>query len=441
MTTPAIDVTHQQYGLRSGEMLRWWGAWDPTTFLTSYVEKRQIRPQSKSPGKAPDGKWNRGAWQHHWFSAGGTPAGYSFTLNNSSGSNLAGARSDSDYIVQLGLYSLAQVAPWISQPNSSLSPELWNLENLTRTKLLNGLREENVNLGVALGEINQTAGFLADCANAAFDGLSATKRRARTTTKDLKFWLFNGFDKTPPWHKNRGRGAEQRIKATADKARDLWLQHQFALTPLLNDIDGSARSLDKYVNGDENPDTRVTVKAGSSAQRYGELILAHSSHGGYFDYPVQVEVNSSVHGSVDYHVPVNWTRTFESLGLGNPASLAFELVAYSWILDYLTNTGSWLSSLSADRGATFLDGSLSYIQRLSTITSGTAYRVKPGAVVVSISQPTLLLQLNAGRFARVVVQGAFLPAMIPGVKNRMNLTRMANSIFALTKSYGPNLRI
>ena len=52
-------------------------------------------------------------------------------------------------------------------------------------------------------------------------------------------------------------------------------------------------------------------------------------------------------------------RAFNQLGLLNPVSLAWELVPWSFVVDWVLPIGSVLSALSAPAGLIFIDGSLS----------------------------------------------------------------------------------
>lgn len=440
MPTPAVDISEGPSNVYvPGETLRWWGEWQSQDQLDTLIVRRQKRPASVSAGKHPDGSWRRSAWQHYWFRLSGIPMGYTFRA--SSGGYTYGVRSDSGHVVLGGPFLLAQVAPYVERPTAPRTAEMWNLENLTRTRILNKLREENVDLGVALGEIHQTYGFLADACHATLNGVEALRRKSRMSVRDIQYWLYNGFDKTPPWHRRRPQREKIRLQDGANFARDMWLQQEFALKPFLDDIQESAISLDKYVNGRSVPEKTVTVRSGASTERFEEIVLRHSSMGGWFGYPVTCLVTTEVHGSASWEVPVSFARTFESLGLGNPASLAWELTPFSWMWDYFNQTGSWLSSMSADRGATYLDGSLSFIQRVQFVNDSVSGRLEPGATIVEMKPRVMKPRLDAGRFEREVLANGFLPAILPPMRNRMNLHRFANSFFALTKSYGPNLRI
>lgn len=61
--------------------------------------------------------------------------------------------------------------------------------------------------------------------------------------------------------------------------------------------------------------------------------------------------------SFDYlHIPA-------ALGLTNPASVAWELVPFSFVVDWFAPVGDWLNALDATLGYSFLSGTRSTIRR------------------------------------------------------------------------------
>lgn len=55
----------------------------------------------------------------------------------------------------------------------------------------------------------------------------------------------------------------------------------------------------------------------------------------------------------------NGLRTLNQLGLANPISLAWDLMSYSFVVDWFVPVGPVLSALSARFGLKFVDGSIS----------------------------------------------------------------------------------
>jgi hypothetical protein len=131
-------------------------------------------------------------------------------------------------------------------------------------------------------------------------------------------------------------------------------------------------------------------------------------------------------------MPISATRTFEQWGLANPAPVLLELTPFSWMLDYLSNTGKWVQSLVPIEGAQFIEGSISRIQIVDSLgplrlvdqpgyTTVVGARTAPGGVRLS------------GRFDRTVLTSAILPALRPVIRDKLNLTRLANVLAVIGK--------
>lgn len=75
-------------------------------------------------------------------------------------------------------------------------------------------------------------------------------------------------------------------------------------------------------------------------------------------------------------------RTLNQLGLLNPASLAWELVPWSFVVDWVLPIGSVLSALSAPAGLRFVDGSVGNRLSMSAPLDTHDYRLEGDSAVV-----------------------------------------------------------
>ena len=87
------------------------------------------------------------------------------------------------------------------------------------------------------------------------------------------------------------------------------------------------------------------------------------------------------------------------MGLANPAEVLLELTPFSWVVDYLSNTGKWVQSLAPLQGARWIEGSMSLVQRVQSIGP---WRPKPSPGVDVRRMPAAGGSFDAGRFDRVV---------------------------------------
>ena len=106
------------------------------------------------------------------------------------------------------------------------------------------------------------------------------------------------------------------------------------------------------------------------------------------------------------------------------------------MVDYLTNTGDWLQTLTPVEGADFVEGTITKYQEVS-----------PGSnIQFSPNQTTLELRdgftpekwtLDGMRIERSLIPPhGLLPAIRPAFMNKLNLTRVANVMGAFSSILG-----
>ena len=134
--------------------------------------------------------------------------------------------------------------------------------------------------------------------------------------------------------------------------------------------------------------------------------------------------------SADYDIPLSQSRNWTQWGMTNPASVAWELTQFSWLVDYAFQVGDWLESLMASTGTVPLGGSIS---RMSKLTSLSTQLVASGFYTVIQPQGwTAVPVSNVGWFDRTLVSEV-LPSLRPTIRNKMNLTRLANVLSVLAQ--------
>lgn len=202
-----------------------------------------------------------------------------------------------------------------------------NTLNRARTEALGKLPEGDFNLGVALAESKQTLTWLA----------KATVRAV---------WFIH--------HARHGRwkkaGKVLGFKNWSDSkgSADGWLEYQYAVIPFLADIYGAQELLktgfkekdqvfkvSRQVTNEEGVGHLVTNCPPDRIEGYCREICRVVYY--------QKVTNATLHG-------------LNSLGLTNPALIAWELVPFSFVIDWLLPIGNFLGALTATQGLTFIAG-------------------------------------------------------------------------------------
>lgn len=213
------------------------------------------------------------------------------------------------------------------------------MQNEAATKALNKIADQKVNLAENLATAGQTARMFAGASKNLADFLQSVYRDRSMRPYLLKSWRQISREGVP--------------KSISDK----YLEYVYGWKPLMQDVfslskllkDHSARSLLLHGEGKARR-TEPTKSSGFYAGSY--------NYGAYLD---QGEEDATVRCSIWAQIDPNWTgaRALNQLGLLNPLSLVWEIMPWSFVVDWMVPIGPVLSALTAPAGLNFLDGSLS----------------------------------------------------------------------------------
>lgn len=278
----------------------------------------------------------------------------------------------------------------------------------------NRLKDTKVNLGVAFAERKATAMTVGD-----------TATRIARSVHMLRRGLF----------RNAARELGIRYndigKPKGSNWTNHWLQLQYGWKPLLSDIYGSCDALSKRDSGD----FRVTAKA--SRRDTDSWSVTRSPLGatyptGNFDASTTVARRTrGVFVRIDALPQNDLKMSLTSLGLTNPLLVAWEVVPYSFVVDWFLPVGSWLESLDALCGYGPAWTSISTMNEIMWEDVGLS---KSWSSVAYIRNNFLgtkrLLEVK-----RSASSGVPLPAF-PRFKDPLSLGHMANGLSLLAQAFG-----
>jgi hypothetical protein len=138
-----------------------------------------------------------------------------------------------------------------------------------------------------------------------------------------------------------------------------------------------------------------------------------------------------------YTIASKLTQFLAQTGFTNPVNLAWEVLPYSFVLDWLLPVGPWLTTLSAYDGLSFVDGFVTRFTR-QEISAMIDYKGSfPGTYQPSTWD-------IAGRFGRVYIivnrtkLTTFPSADCPQFKNPFSVTHALNGLALLEAAFGPS---
>lgn len=182
-------------------------------------------------------------------------------------------------------------------------------------------------------------------------------------------------------------------------ASDAWLTFSFGISPMMNDAKNLAESIAAYNNRNDHT-IRLT---GSHKKRWTSGFGTTGGTTGTVNS--QVWYDSNINHSLSYKyiaalsIPLKTANDYSysdhfGLSFGQLPSTAWELVPYSWVIDYFTTAGAYL-----DDAFTAVPGSTIFVCRdriyTADYTSHLTHRPNAGSTILSKKDDTARLKYFA----------------------------------------------
>lgn len=212
---------------------------------------------------------------------------------------------------------------------------------MAQNSALSRMKDMSFNAAQALAEHHQTANMLMNTVNR-FATFALMMRRGKFSAAKQ---VLGGRAKTllP-----KGLPRDLKEVPTKDVFGSLWLEYTYGWKPLLSDIYGAAESLANTYHS--NRPTRVTGKGIME----GSLNSAYSQSGQTAAIKHQWTATTML--ELEYEVLDSFIDMAKKHGLTDPLLLAWELMPYSFVIDWILPVGNYLSNLSAPHGLRFKRG-------------------------------------------------------------------------------------
>jgi hypothetical protein len=197
-------------------------------------------------------------------------------------------------------------------------------------KLRNEIRDAEVNYAQAFAERKQTEKMFVDYGGRLLKAYSSLR-------KGNVNGVFNALLGTG----NRPyKGWKRTIRDTTGVASDSWLAYQYGIRPLISDLSGSVSEYYK-IRAAKPLVVKHSVSASNDERAGGTL------HG---SFPSSTYVTTATQHArvVSYTTFVDdasfWDVEANRLGLTNPVLLAWELIPYSFVIDWFIGVGDFLQA-------------------------------------------------------------------------------------------------
>jgi hypothetical protein len=281
-----------------------------------------------------------------------------------------------------------------------------SLKNSALIKARNALKSTDINLGVAFAERNATARLVGDTAT---NLAKAYRFLRRGQTRNAMNALGISSARDEP----RGGNAPQR-----------WLELQYGWKPLLSDVYGACDALSKRSGSDWS----VTAKGRAKSTK-----TVSKDYSSFFDYGRGTAVvENSAFCRIDA-IPRNEALiSLASLGIFNPLLIGWELVPFSFVVDWFIPVGSYLEGIDALLGYDSFSYSNSLLTKVSWEGKGLGRKDTGSGFYLDNSyfESKKIVRLDREASASVPFP------RFPGFKDPRSLEHMANGLSLLATAFG-----
>lgn len=224
-------------------------------------------------------------------------------------------------------------------PPQSFLEDLANAKSFAKTRLRGALADDaSVSNGADLAEGRETVGML-----------------AKTTVQVLRAYKAarSGNWGSVPEILGCTKADLRNMRFFSEK----WLAYQYGWKPLLGSIH------DNYALFQAQKQSSMDLEV-----HKGVPTVKYSTTGEEHGCETTWECEGRCFGAISAHIDNPFLRSGNTLGLVNPFSVAWEVVPFSFFIDWFIPIGDMLSSLSATSGLSFNHGYVSTVQS-STFTA------------------------------------------------------------------------
>jgi hypothetical protein len=295
----------------------------------------------------------------------------------------------------------------------------------TDSKAVNKLRlavkDQKINLAVTLAESTRTSKLFFD-----------TAKKITETVIRLRKGDWNGAVDTLGGQTSARKHRKYIKKWSEDKdgaVASSFLELQYGWRPLMSDAVGAAEFL-----AERNIERPRLTRTSSSSTVVKEVKLVAGENP--FRTFTQARRKYKVKYTVYYATSPGANRTKNQLGFTNPLSVAWELVPWSFVVDWFLPIGNYISSLDATQGLQFHKGCKTTVDELrASVTSvGGTVTSSDGRTVTNVFTTLANSYVNVH-----VDRGGLLDfphPQVPHLKNPLSVEHVANGVALLTSVFG-----
>jgi hypothetical protein len=307
----------------------------------------------------------------------------------------------------------------------SLPPYNLKLKGRAINEALSSLRETDVNLGVAFGERRETAKFVADTLQYAGQVAQAVRKKNLREVKNLLLG-----------RRKSQRTRHESLREVLDAPASLVLKNSYALSPLVNDMYGVTEALNE--KDLENPERYGVIGKGVTVEDVNNSDTIEGIYGSvYIPFLVRQRGFMGCVVRIDAFIENPLLHSLASLGVIDPLLIAWELVPFSFVIDWGYPLGDYFDARGATPGLSFKAGSVSQFTRVKNdVIVHPSKRPRSGSKYFEVSTSHYCYIRQTGseaiRLDRTVLH-EFPAAVVPSFENPFRQSRVTNALALAAK--------
>lgn len=236
------------------------------------------------------------------------------------------------------------IHPWVR------IPKLSDLHQQIRDMLARKLRDTPIDLSVALGEYRSTASMFTGACREVGALLQRVRHHRYKDALSYLMGLRRGSELAPS-------------RQVARRAANAWLGFTYGVKPLLSDMHGAMTALQD--SGFRRPMQVVSVRGGAKLQGRCRVVV------GQHQTEAWLEGECALSGRILFEIENPIKFELSQLGLTNPLATIWELIPYSFVVDWFVPVGNFLGSVIPPQGVSSVQG-YTYVKAKGTVNRKTS---------------------------------------------------------------------
>lgn len=287
-------------------------------------------------------------------------------------------------------------------------------------KLQQKIKDQKVNVAQFAAEFHQVCGTVASTATRLANAFRSVKRGN----------LRSALNELSGGHSRGSRGRRHSVPPSSGSVSRDWLSIQYGWKPLLSDVYGACEELARLSTF--NPPA-LRVSTGCNME---EISNRSIPNGGAWapNLSQKLTLRTQVRGVIEYNLTAEFAASVARTGITNPVTLAWELLPYSFVVDWFIPVGNYLSSFDYDLGLQFLKGWYTVKVQAFLTTRSVNTHVDVGGDHVDFNADGLC-DIHNTAFTREIMSG-FPHVKPPSFKDPFSPTHVANALALLRVAFG-----